>query len=42
MTEQSLCPLSARTAGIGFARLCEMIVELAIERAQRARSRIDL
>jgi D-alanine-D-alanine ligase len=33
MTEQSLCPLSARTAGISFPRLCEMLVELAIERA---------
>jgi D-alanine-D-alanine ligase len=35
MTEQSLCPLSARAAGISFPRLCEMLVELAIERAQR-------
>lgn len=33
MTEQSLCPLSARAAGIDFARLCEMLVELAIERS---------
>ena len=33
MTEQSLCPLSARAAGIEFARLCEMLAELAIERA---------
>lgn len=33
MTEASLCPLSARAAGIDFARLCEMLVELARERA---------
>ena len=32
MTEQSLCPLSARAAGIGFADLCQMLVELAIAR----------
>jgi len=34
MTEQSLCPLAARTAGIEFARLCEMLVELALQRGQ--------
>jgi D-alanine-D-alanine ligase len=33
MTEASLCPLSARAAGIDFARLCEMLLELARERA---------
>jgi len=33
MTEASLCPLSARAAGIDFARLCEMLIELARERA---------
>jgi D-alanine-D-alanine ligase len=33
MTEQSLCPLSARVAGIEFPRFCEMIVELAVKRA---------
>ena len=34
MTEQSLCPLAARTAGIEFPRLCEMLVELALQRVQ--------
>jgi D-alanine-D-alanine ligase len=34
MTEQSLCPLAARTAGIEFPRLCEMLVELALQRTQ--------
>ena len=34
MTEQSLCPLSARTAGIEFPRFCEMLAELALQRAQ--------
>lgn len=33
MTEQSLCPLSARVAGIDFPRFCEMLVELAVARA---------
>ena len=42
MTEQSLCPLSARAAGIEFPRLCEMLVELAIERRQRSMSVRDL
>jgi D-alanine-D-alanine ligase len=37
MTEQSLCPLSARAAGIEFPRLCEMLVELAVERAASQR-----
>jgi D-alanine-D-alanine ligase len=37
MTEQSLVPLSARSAGIEFPRLCQMLVELAVERAQRPR-----
>jgi len=32
MTEASLCPLSARAAGIDFARLCEMLVDLAVAR----------
>ena len=32
MTEQSLCPLSAKAAGIEFARFCEMLVELGLER----------
>jgi D-alanine-D-alanine ligase len=32
MTAESLCPLSARTAGISFEQLCEMLVQLAIER----------
>ncbi len=32
MTEASLCPLSARAAGIDFARLCETLVELAARR----------
>jgi D-alanine-D-alanine ligase-like ATP-grasp enzyme len=36
MTEQSLCPLAARTAGIEFPRLCEMLVELALQRAQKS------
>jgi D-alanine-D-alanine ligase len=36
MTEQSLCPLAARAAGIEFPRLCEMLVELALQRAQRS------
>lgn len=35
MTEQSLCPLSARTAGIPFPRFCEMLAELALQRAQK-------
>lgn len=35
MTEQSLCPLAARTAGIEFPRLCEMLVELALQRTQK-------
>jgi D-alanine-D-alanine ligase len=33
MTEQSLCPLSARAAGIPFGELCETLVRLAMERA---------
>lgn len=33
MTEASLCPLAARAAGIDFGRLCEMLIELARERA---------
>ncbi len=33
MTEQSLCPLSARTAGIEFPRFCEMLAELAVARS---------
>jgi D-alanine-D-alanine ligase len=37
MTEQSLCPLAARAAGIEFPRLCEMLVELALQRAQSPR-----
>lgn len=32
MTEQSLCPLSARSAGMSFEELCETLVRLAIER----------
>lgn len=30
MTAQSLCPLSARTAGVGFAELCERLVRMAL------------
>jgi D-alanine-D-alanine ligase len=32
MTEQSLCPLSARAAGMPFAQLCETLVRLALDR----------
>lgn len=33
MTEQSLCPLSARAAGMSFGDLCETLVRLAIDRS---------
>jgi len=36
MTPESLCPLSARAAGISFEGLCERLVELALERADEA------
>jgi len=36
MTEQSLCPLSARAAGMSFGELCETLVRLAMERARPA------
>jgi D-alanine-D-alanine ligase len=34
MTANSLVPKAARAAGIGFAELCERLVELALERAR--------
>ena len=36
MTETSLLPKAAAAAGIGYAELCERMVELALRREARA------